>query len=155
MNKWDKRFLELAEYFSTYSKDPETKVGCVLASPKDKEFTTYGFNGFAKGEPDDVELYLDKNHKRKNVKHAEINALNKLLKFGPGGYTLYVNLPPCPDCARAIVQSGSINRIVSYNLTHCVISKTPEWLGKWSERLNETWQILDAGGVKMELHTHE
>ena len=155
MNKWDKRFLELAEHFSTWSKDPSTKVGCVLGFPEEKEFTTYGFNGFAKGEPDDAELYLNREYKYENVMHAEINALAKLSEFGPDGYTLYTNFPPCSDCANTIVRSQRVTRIVSYNLTHHVLTKSPEWLTEWSEQLHKTWGILDKAGIPMELHTRE
>ena len=30
MNKWNKRFIELAEFISKWSKDPSTKVGAVI-----------------------------------------------------------------------------------------------------------------------------
>ena len=29
-DKWDKRFLHLAKHISEWSKDPSTKVGCIV-----------------------------------------------------------------------------------------------------------------------------
>ncbi len=29
-DKWDRRFLELAKHISDWSKDPSTKVGCIV-----------------------------------------------------------------------------------------------------------------------------
>jgi deoxycytidylate deaminase len=31
LDKWDSRFLSLAKYISTWSKDPSTQVGAVIA----------------------------------------------------------------------------------------------------------------------------
>ena len=43
--KWDIRFLKLATHISDWSKDPSTKVGCVVVGP-DREIRSTGFNGF-------------------------------------------------------------------------------------------------------------
>ena len=51
-NKWDLRFLELARHISDWSKDPSTKVGCVVVGP-DREIRSTGFNGFPRGIKDD------------------------------------------------------------------------------------------------------
>lgn len=45
--KWDIRFLKLAEHKTTWSKDPQTKVGCVIALGKQDKY--YGYNGFPSG----------------------------------------------------------------------------------------------------------
>ena len=36
-DKWHKRFMEVAELVSTWSKDPSTKVGAIVVGP-DREF---------------------------------------------------------------------------------------------------------------------
>ena len=51
-DKWDLRFLELARHISDWSKDPSTKVGCVVVGP-DREIRSTGFNGFPRGIEDD------------------------------------------------------------------------------------------------------
>ena len=42
-DKWDARFIELARHISTWSKDPSTKVGCVVIG-EDREIRSTGFN---------------------------------------------------------------------------------------------------------------
>lgn len=44
MNKWDKRFLELAAFIAEWSKDPSTKCGAVITDGK--QIVSQGFNGF-------------------------------------------------------------------------------------------------------------
>ena len=43
--KWDERFIDLARHISQWSKDPSTKVGCVVIG-EDREIRSTGFNGF-------------------------------------------------------------------------------------------------------------
>ena len=47
------------------------------------------------------------------VIHAEANAILKCARHGTSceGATLYVTLPPCPDCCKLILQSG-ISRVM-------------------------------------------
>ena len=35
-DKWDMRFLDLATHISEWSKDPSTKVGCVVVGPTER-----------------------------------------------------------------------------------------------------------------------
>ena len=39
--KWDLRFLELAKHISDWSKDPSTKVGCIIVG-EDREIRSTG-----------------------------------------------------------------------------------------------------------------
>ena len=48
MSTWDKFFIEMAMHISTKSKDPSTKVGCVIVGP-DNEVRSTGYNGFPRG----------------------------------------------------------------------------------------------------------
>lgn len=110
--KWDKRFLELAEFISNWSKDPSTKVGAVIID-KDNRIVSMGYNGFPKNIPDDSRLN-DRETKYKIIVHGEMNAIlfaNRSII----GCTLYTYpFMPCPRCSSMIIQSG-ISRIVSYN----------------------------------------
>ena len=47
MNKWDNRFVAIAELVADWSKDPGTKVGAVLV--QDRRIISTGYNGFPKG----------------------------------------------------------------------------------------------------------
>lgn len=119
--KWDLRFIDLADYISTWSRDPSRKVGAVIVRP-DKTVASLGFNGFPRGVEDTEDRYNDRDTKYKFVCHAEANAIltaNERLH----GYTLYVSpLYPCHECAKMIIQSG-ITRVVT----------RPIIPGSWSE----------------------
>ena len=60
--KWDQRFLKLAEHISGWSKDPSTKVGCVVVG-EDREIRSTGFNGFPRGIADDAARLEDREQK--------------------------------------------------------------------------------------------
>lgn len=107
MDKWHQRLLALAEHVSAWSKDPSTKVGAVLVSP-DRSTITPGYNGLPRGIADDPTLLADREYKLARTVHAEINAILNI-PVRPVGYTLYVwPMPPCSNCAAAIIQSGIV-----------------------------------------------
>ncbi len=112
LDKWDRRFMDLANFVASWSKDPSTQVGAVIANPKTKRVVSMGFNGFPSGV-EDLEQRLEKREvKYEMIVHAEQNAL---LFAGPAaeGCTLYVTpLPPCARCGVIIIQAG-IKRVVS------------------------------------------
>ena len=103
-NKWDKRFIELAEFISSWSQDPSTKVGAVIVDDK-KRIVSVGFNGFPRGVADDARLSI-RQEKYERIVHAEVNAIMFSQK-ALTGCTLYVwPMPPCARCATLIIQSG-------------------------------------------------
>ena len=109
---WDRWFLGMAEYISTASKDPSTKIGAVIVD-SDRRIVSTGYNGFAKGVEDKEELLLDREKKYKLIVHGEMNAIvfaQRSLK----GCTLYTTpLLPCASCSSVVIQSG-IKRVVSW-----------------------------------------
>jgi dCMP deaminase len=111
LNKWDKRFLELAEHVAQWSKDPRTKVGAVIIDEK-KRVVSVGYNGFPRGVDDDEVRYNDRVTKLLFVAHAERNALDNA-PLMVDMCTMYVPLMPCSECAKSIIQKG-ITRVVSY-----------------------------------------
>lgn len=112
LTKWDKRFLRLAREVATWSKDPSTQVGCVIAQGK-KELAL-GYNGFPECIEDKPEWYEDRELKLSLVNHAEKNARNKVERSSDlVGATIYTwPLAPCGECAKDIVSWG-ITRIVA------------------------------------------
>jgi len=46
--KWDEYFIRMSMLVASKSKDPSTKVGCVIVGP-DNEIRSTGFNGFPRG----------------------------------------------------------------------------------------------------------
>ena len=108
-NKWDMRMLELAKHVSQWSKDPSTKVGCVIA---DDEYRVLGigFNGFPRLVED--ENLDDREFKYARTIHAEINAI-LFARGNLSNATIYVwPMPPCSHCAGAIIQAG-ITAVIS------------------------------------------
>ena len=55
-DKWHKRFMEVAELVSTWSKDPSTKVGAIVVGP-DREIRSTGYNGLVRGVDEMVVTY--------------------------------------------------------------------------------------------------
>jgi dCMP deaminase len=111
---WDKRFLDLALHISKWSKDPSTKVGCVIVGP-DKEIRSTGFNGFPRGIDDNERLH-DREQKVKIICHAEENGIMHAARIGLSlkGCTIYATHPTCVRCARSIIQAG-IRKVVYYD----------------------------------------
>lgn len=136
---WDRRFLQLAQFVSRWSKDPSTQVGAVIVRP-DRTIASVGFNGFPKGVSDDPALYADREVKLERIVHAEINALihaNEPVK----GYTLYTwPLPPCMRCTTQILQAG-IERVVAYNRL--------ETNSKWASSNEDAWNLHEEAGIEL------
>jgi dCMP deaminase len=116
--KWDYRFLDLAEFISSWSKDPSTKVGAVIVDNNNR-IVSVGYNGFPKHIEDNDRL-KERDIKYNIIVHGEINAIlfaNKSVE----GCTLYTYpFMPCPRCAGLIIQSG-IKRVVSF------VNKIDRW----------------------------
>jgi len=103
-DKWNSRFLDMADIVSSWSKDPSTKVGAVIVDDR-KRIISVGYNGFPRGVDDSTERYDDRPLKYSLVSHAERNALDNAdvpLK----DTTMFVTLLPCSDCAKGIIQRG-------------------------------------------------
>ena len=110
--KWDRRFLELAKHISKWSKDPSTKVGCVVVG-EDREIRSNGFNGFPRGIADDSDRLEDREQKYPLICHAEENAIMHAARIGVSlkGNTAYISWPPSSRCARSLIQAG-VNEVV-------------------------------------------
>ena len=143
-DKWDKRFIALAQHVSTWSKDPSTQVGAVIA--KDKTEIAMGYNGFPSSIKDTPDRLQHRLTKYKYTIHAEMNAILKAGKEGRSvlDSTLYLYpLPPCAECAKHVVAAG-ITRVVA-------LIKKPATGSKY-QSFDDTENILWAAGVKYEWH---
>lgn len=138
--KWDLRFLNLAKEIATWSKDPSTKVGCVIAN--EKFIVSLGFNGFPKNMNDDKVLYYDRETKYSRTIHAELNAILNT-KQSLIGLTIYCTLFPCSNCALHIIQSG-IKRLVSPKID---LEKDSLWI----DSFNKSKSFLDEAEVDITL----
>lgn len=123
MDKWDKRFMELAELVAGWSScyQENRHIGAVIV--RDKRILTTGYNGAPQG----VVSCRDRGEclrRTMNIPsgtrqeicyavHAEQNAIAQAAKQGIAveGATLYCTHQPCVICAKMIINSG-IKRVV-------------------------------------------
>ena len=105
---WDNVWSEMAIIIATKSKDPNTQVGAVIVSPDNMNHRV-GYNGLARGIEDTEERW-QRPLKYDRVIHAEANAI-VFSKTDLTGWTLYVTMFPCSDCANLVIQAG-ITRVV-------------------------------------------
>ncbi len=117
MNKFDDKYLQMAEIWAQNSYCKRRQVGALIV--KDRMIISDGYNGTPSGFENICE---DENGVTKPyVLHAEANAISKVAKSGNSseGSTLYVTASPCIECAKLIIQAG-ITRVVykdEYRLT--------------------------------------
>jgi dCMP deaminase len=117
--KWHKRMLELTEYISSWSKDPDRQVGAVITNPQNRILST-GYNGY----PFDIVNNIDeKAEKLFKTVHAEVNAI--LMAPQVQGMTIFINHHPCAQCAAMIRQAGFA----------AVICPPPEQYSSWAESM--------------------
>ncbi|QHJ78827.1 MAG: hypothetical protein [Caudoviricetes sp.] len=116
--------MQLAYIVAQESKCVSWKVGAIIS--KDERIISTGYNGTPAGQPNCRDVAEDKgwiddtgrmkcecghehtSWSKSNEIHAELNAILYAAKRGISveGATMYVNVSPCGDCAKAIAQSG-------------------------------------------------
>lgn len=108
---WDEYFMGIAKLSAMRSKDPNTQVGaCIVSS--DNRILSIGYNGTPNGY-DDEYFPWDRIGEKLETKylyvcHGEMNAIlnyrgsRKELE----GAKIYVDLFPCNECAKLIIQAG-------------------------------------------------
>ena len=139
--KWDNRFLQLAEHISKWSKDPSTKVGCVVVGP-DREIRSTGFNGFPRGIDDSEERLTNRDLKYPLICHAEENAIMHAARIGLSlkDCTAYVTWPPCTRCARSLIQAG---------ISEVVIPSGLEIPDRWIEDFELSMSLMRESGLNI------
>jgi dCMP deaminase len=141
MADWDARFLLLARHIAQWSKDPSTKVGCVVVGP-DREIRSTGFNGFPRGIKDSAERLQDREQKYPLACHAEENAIMHAARIGVSlkGCVAYVTWPPCTRCARSFVQAGIAEVVYPGGL------EIPD---RWQEDFGISNRMLGEAGLRV------
>ena len=123
MDKWDARFMELADTISGWAScyKPDRKIGAVIVM--NKRIVTTGYNGAPAGIKTCVErgeclrqkLGIASGTRAElcYAVHAEQNAIIQAARLGSSidGATLYCTHQPCVLCAKMIVNAG-IRRVV-------------------------------------------
>jgi dCMP deaminase len=139
IHKWDRRFLEMADFVSLWSKDPSTKTGAIIVRP-DRTVCSIGYNGFPRGMSDAPELYAEREVKYSRVIHCEINAM-MAARERIDGYTLYTTGPNCDRCAVHMIQAG-IRRFVFWE-------PLPEQAVRWN--VERTYSYFREAGVAFDI----
>ncbi len=137
--KWDQRFIKLAHHISAWSKDPSTKVGCIVVG-EDREIRSTGFNGFPRGIADDSERLEDREQKYPLICHAEENAIMHAARIGLSlkGCTAYVTWPPCTRCARSLIQAGVVEVVYPTKI------EVPE---RWQKDFDMSTSMMKEAGI--------
>lgn len=100
---WKEYFNNIAHAVALKSKDPSSKVGCVIVD-QDNRIISQGFNGFVAG-CDESKMSWERPMKYNLVIHAEANAL--LFAREPlKGAKAYVTHGPCDNCLKHMLQAG-------------------------------------------------
>lgn len=145
MDKWDFRFIEMADLVGTWSScyQQNRQVGAVIV--KDKRVLATGYNGAPSGVQSckdkgeclrkKLEIPSGTRHEVCYAVHAEQNAIAQAAKMGfkVEDATIYVTHQPCTICTKMIINSG-IKRVVY----------------KHSYPDNFSMELLNEAGVKVE-----
>ncbi len=117
---WDEFFMGIAKLAAMRSKDPNTGVGACIVD-QDNHILSIGYNGAPNGISDDIFPWDREGEPLKTkypyVCHGELNAI---LNFRGSrqelqGAKIYVDLFPCNECAKLIIQSGIREVIYLYD----------------------------------------
>lgn len=138
--KWDFRFLKLAQEISTWSKDPSSQVGAVIVD-QDRKVVSLGYNGLPQGMINEDIILRDRDLKLQVIIHAEENALITAAR-SLKGYCIYTwPFPPCSHCSSLLEQS-KIARVVAPN-------NIPE---RWKTNINLGQENLRRAGIEIKLY---
>jgi len=140
---WDQYFIEIALLVAKKSKDESTKLGAVIVGP-DNEIRSTGYNSFPRGLNDTLGARQERPEKYHWFEHSERNAIYNAARIGVSlkGCRMYLTPGPgvCCGCARAIIQSGVAEVILSGDMN------TKQ---KWSEEAKRSMIMFEECGVKV------
>ena len=112
---WDEYYLDICKVVASPQQGPQHADRLRRSSVPTHEIRSTGYNSFPRGIRDDVPERLERPAKYLWIEHAERNAICNAARAGTAteGCTIYVEIMPCMDCARAIVQAGICEVVVS------------------------------------------
>ena len=119
---WDEYFMLQAIAAGLRSKDPNTKVGCVLVD-EDNHQISMGYNGMVAGiDESKIPWGNDtsgpfEHQKYSYVIHAESNALLHATTRDLKNARMYVGLFPCNECAK-LIASKKIGEVIFLSDKH-------------------------------------
>ena len=106
---WDKRYMQLAEFVSSWSKDPKAHVGAVVTTANDGAIAL-GYNGFPRGVEDRASRLKNQELKLEMIVHAEQNAL-RIAGRGAQGEQFTSQANPSARAARDLLFKPELNAL--------------------------------------------
>ncbi len=107
--EWDAYFMKIAETVALKSKDPSSKMGCVIVD-QNKRVVSLGYNGMVQGADESKMTLSERPMKYYFAIHSEMNALI-FAKRDLAGCTVYNRVATCENCLKYCLQAG-ITRFV-------------------------------------------
>lgn len=121
--EWDEYFMKIAETVALKSKDPSSKMGCVIVD-KNKRVVSVGYNGLIQGADESKMTLSERPMKYYFAIHSEMNAL-LYAKKDLAGCTIYNRVATCENCLKYCLQAG-IKRFVYEELRVHSYSSDPK-----------------------------
>lgn len=106
---WDEYFMKIAETVALKSKDPSSKMGCVIVD-KNKRVVSLGYNGLVQGADESKLTLSERPMKYYFATHSEMNAV-LFAHQDLTGCTIYNRVATCDNCLKYCLQAG-ITRFV-------------------------------------------
>ena len=107
--EWDEYFMKIAETVALKSKDPSSKMGCVIVD-KNKRVVSLGYNGLIQGADESKMTLTERPMKYYFATHSEMNAV-LFAHQDLSGCTIYNRVATCENCLKYCLQAG-ITRFV-------------------------------------------
>lgn len=141
-NYLDIEYLCDAYECAKHSPDPSTQNGAVIVSQQ--RTVVRGWNRLPSRISPDPER-LQRPLKYEYIVHAECDVIYQAARLGVQTFdaTMYCPWYSCPDCARAIIQSG-IRRVVGHDLPE------HQEIHRWQEPTRLAMEMLEEAGVQCE-----
>jgi dCMP deaminase len=131
--------MSLANVVKTWSRDESTQVGCAVRGLSN-EVLAIGYNGL----PRHIQYTEERDARPEKYywyEHAERNAIYNAARTGTSLVMsmFYLNLFPCVDCARGIIQVGASAVVVpSFSV--------PE---RWLDKMERALKMLAESNIKV------
>lgn len=106
---WDEYFMDIAETVATRSKDPSSKMGCVIVD-QNKRVVSLGYNGLIQSADESKMTLSERPMKYYFSIHSEMNAV-LFAHQDLSGCTIYNRVATCDNCLKYCLQAG-IKRFV-------------------------------------------
>lgn len=142
---WDQYFISMCYFVAMKSKDPSTKVGCVIVG-QDNEVVSTGFNSFPRLLNDNIPERQVRPLKYSFIEHAERNAIANAARIGAStkDCKMYMLWYPCVECVRMVIQSG-----ITEVILHKEFPGNANHVGHWEASMKIGFEMMQECGVNV------